>query len=231
MSGRRILNNLWILLVLIPLLPVVLHMSRKHPVYSSDEAGPLLQGRASFDSLLEASRGRTVLLNFWATWCTPCVEELPRIDMLYVSMSDSVVAIAVDLGDPDIETVVSFRHSLRLSMPMVWLSEEEAKALKSDWALPDLFPVTVVRGIVISLLPRSGVVPPGWIPSTVRMSICTSTLSGTPTILPQSISWSTRWNWQAPTESNSSIRQFPRISKPYAHSTCRRPVTRTLSPA
>lgn len=143
MSGRRILNNLWILLVLIPLLPVVLHMSRKHSVYSSDEAGPLLQGRASFDSLLEASRGRTVLLNFWATWCTPCVEELPQIDMLYVSMSDSVVAIAVDLGDPDIETVVSFRHSLRLSMPMVWLSEEEAKALKSDWALPDLFPVTV----------------------------------------------------------------------------------------
>jgi thiol-disulfide isomerase/thioredoxin len=137
------MNNLWILLVLIPMLPVALHMFRDHSVYSSDEAGPLLQGRASLDSLLEASRGSTVLLNFWATWCTPCVEELPRIDMLYTSMGDSVVAIAVDLGDPDIETLVFFRQSLQLSMPMVWLSEEDARALKSDWTLPDLFPVTV----------------------------------------------------------------------------------------
>ena len=143
MSNSRILNNLWILLILIPMLPDVLHVFRDHSVYSSADEGVLLQGRASLDSLLEASRGRTVLVNFWATWCAPCVEELPLIDMLYTSMRDSLVVIAVDLGDPDIGTLVSFRQSLQLSMPMVWLSDEEARALKNDWALPDLFPVTV----------------------------------------------------------------------------------------
>jgi thiol-disulfide isomerase/thioredoxin len=50
---------------------------------------------------LEASRGRVVLLNIWATWCAPCREEMPALDRLQALLGDSdfeVVALSIDQG-------------------------------------------------------------------------------------------------------------------------------------
>jgi thiol-disulfide isomerase/thioredoxin len=48
-------------------------------------------------------RGRTVLLNLWATWCVPCRKEMPALDRLQGRMNAkdfAVVAINIDTGDP-----------------------------------------------------------------------------------------------------------------------------------
>ncbi len=48
--------------------------------------------------------GRTILVNLWATWCTPCVEELPTLDALQKSLGSErfeVVTISIDRGKPD----------------------------------------------------------------------------------------------------------------------------------
>jgi thiol-disulfide isomerase/thioredoxin len=140
--GRRILDLLWIPLVAIMLLPVLIYSVRDRDPHTVGVAGPLLSGRASLDSLLDASRGRIVIVNFWATWCNPCVAELPVIDEVALHMADSVTAVAVNVGDPEMETVVDFREELTLAMPMVWLSPEESWELKEEWDLPDLLPVT-----------------------------------------------------------------------------------------
>jgi thiol-disulfide isomerase/thioredoxin len=42
---------------------------------------------------LEAYRGRIVLVNFWATWCSPCVKEMPTLAALQTSYSPSDVAV------------------------------------------------------------------------------------------------------------------------------------------
>ena len=49
-------------------------------------------------------RGKTVLLNLWATWCVPCRKEMPALDALEGKLggpSFQVVAISIDTRDPD----------------------------------------------------------------------------------------------------------------------------------
>jgi thiol-disulfide isomerase/thioredoxin len=49
-------------------------------------------------------RGRTVLLNLWATWCVPCRKEMPALDALQQKLGGSdfqVVAVNIDTRDPD----------------------------------------------------------------------------------------------------------------------------------
>lgn len=61
-----------------------------------DFALPDLQGR---QHTLSAQRGRVVVLNFWATWCPPCVEEMPSLDGLHKALATEglvVMGISVD---------------------------------------------------------------------------------------------------------------------------------------
>jgi thiol-disulfide isomerase/thioredoxin len=53
---------------------------------------------------LDRFRGRTVLLNLWATWCVPCRKEMPALDALEVKLGGpgfQVVAINIDTRDPN----------------------------------------------------------------------------------------------------------------------------------
>lgn len=63
---------------------------------------------------LEALRGRVVFLNFWATWCAPCREELPELDRLQATYDrDDFVILAVNVGEQsaDVERFLD-RHPL-----------------------------------------------------------------------------------------------------------------------
>lgn len=59
-------------------------------------------------------KGRPVVLNFWATWCSPCVAELPALNALAKSFGDKdprVVAVSVDRGGaPTVEKFLAGRN-------------------------------------------------------------------------------------------------------------------------
>jgi thiol-disulfide isomerase/thioredoxin len=59
--------------------------------------------------------GRVVLLNFWATWCSPCIREMPALDNLQAALGDrglSVIAVSIDGGG--IEVIPPFAKRLGL---------------------------------------------------------------------------------------------------------------------
>ena len=73
-------------------------------------------------------RGKTVLVNFWASWCSPCRAEMPFIQRLHEGWSDSeLVILAVNAGE-DFSTVKEFVDSFGLSF-MVLLDTKGEVAL------------------------------------------------------------------------------------------------------
>ncbi|WP_169567001.1 TlpA family protein disulfide reductase [Sneathiella limimaris] len=60
-------------------------------------------------------QGKTILLNFWATWCGPCKEEMPSIDRLQGEMgSDEFEVLTVSHDLQGIERVVKFFKALKI---------------------------------------------------------------------------------------------------------------------
>ncbi len=66
-----------------------------------------LYGGGTFD--LADTRGRVTVINFWATWCTPCVNELPYFEKLHQNYPDDVAVIAVhsDLVTDDVDAYLA----------------------------------------------------------------------------------------------------------------------------
>jgi thiol-disulfide isomerase/thioredoxin len=63
---------------------------------------------------LSAYRGKVVLVNFWASWCEPCREEMPSIESLRRSLSGKpFVVLAVDVGE-GAQAAQRFADSVRL---------------------------------------------------------------------------------------------------------------------
>ena len=67
---------------------------------------------------LDDYKGKWVLVNFWATWCPPCLEEMPALQKLHETRKDLVViGIAMDYQDP--EYVKQFADDLLVTFPIV----------------------------------------------------------------------------------------------------------------
>jgi thiol-disulfide isomerase/thioredoxin len=76
-------------------------------------AGPDGQARN-----LEGFRGKTILVNLWATWCVPCREEMPALDK-----------IQAELGGPDFEVVAINVDTRNPEKPKAWLQENGIRNL------------------------------------------------------------------------------------------------------
>lgn len=67
---------------------------------------------------LEQYRGKWVVLNVWATWCAPCIKEMPELQALARARSDVVVlGLAAD-GD-NVARLAAFARALKVSYPII----------------------------------------------------------------------------------------------------------------
>jgi peroxiredoxin len=91
---------------------------------------------------LEAYRGKVVLINFWATWCEPCKDEMPSIERLRRSLEGRPFAVlAVNLAEPD-SRVQRFLREVPLGFPV--LMDRDTAAAKA-WKAR-LLPATYIVG-------------------------------------------------------------------------------------
>ena len=88
---------------------------------------------------LGAQRGKWVIVNFWATWCSPCIKEMPDISKFVASRSD-VSAIGLAFGGEEIDDVTSFleKHPVKYPIANVPL-ESPPKDFGAPKGLPTTF--------------------------------------------------------------------------------------------
>ncbi|MYN63850.1 MAG: TlpA family protein disulfide reductase [Acidobacteria bacterium] len=90
---------------------------------------------------MAAQRGKVVLVNFWATWCGPCREEIPFLVRLAERYPDhlTVIGVSEDHGSPD--AVAAFGAQYDVNYPLVMSTPEIKRAFPGVFALPTSFVV------------------------------------------------------------------------------------------
>ena len=94
------------------------------------QAAPFeLTDTAGVTHTLASHRGKWVLVNAWATWCAPCVAEMPELDALARARPDLVVlGLAVDGADP--RRALQFAERLHVSYPIIPGTEAALRQFK-----------------------------------------------------------------------------------------------------
>jgi peroxiredoxin len=129
------------------LLPILLCSVFAEPRLK-EKAPPLtvtLSDGGDFD--LDAMRGKVVLVAFWATWCGPCLEEMPALEKYYREhKADGFEVIALSVDKPG-NRAKAFKVIAKLSFPGALLSD----ASRNGFGMPEAVPVSYLvdaQGVV-----------------------------------------------------------------------------------
>jgi thiol-disulfide isomerase/thioredoxin len=87
---------------------------------------------------LSQFRGKPVVLNFWATWCPPCVQEMPSLVAMQKQLGDSVVVLAVST-DQDADAYRKFTQKNTQGLLTVRDGKNSANALYGTFAFPETY--------------------------------------------------------------------------------------------
>jgi peroxiredoxin len=85
-------------------------------------------------------RGKVVLLNIWATWCPPCVEEMPSMEKLYQMLkAEGFEILAVSMDESGGQAVRPFMKKHKLNFPALTDTEGALKNLYQTTGVPESF--------------------------------------------------------------------------------------------
>ena len=126
-------------------------------IMSKAEAAEISEGVAAPDfAFTDLATGRTlklsdlrdkpVYLNFWATWCPPCVKELPHIQAKYEQYKDKINFVAISL-DGEQEAPAQFIPSRGYTFPVGYGNEREISRAYNVEAIPMSF-IIDTNGVV-----------------------------------------------------------------------------------
>ena len=91
-------------------------------------------------------KGKTAFLNFWATWCPPCVAEMPSLDKLSQKMKNEPVAFLC-VSSEDAKTLKDFMEKKKFSLPIYMFDGELPSVFKTE-GIPASFIVSPKGEIV-----------------------------------------------------------------------------------
>jgi peroxiredoxin len=112
--------------------PGVINVGQQAPDFSiKDQSGKLVK--------LSDFRGKVVFLNFWATWCTPCVREMPHMEKLNQAMKGKKFQMLAVSVDNDWKDVNQFYGEQELTLPAFLDPGHQISSLYKVGKFPETF--------------------------------------------------------------------------------------------
>ncbi len=105
--------------------------------------GNTLQSLDGTPQTLAAWRGRIMVINYWATWCAPCREEIPlfvRLQQEYAAQKVQFIGIAVDQADK----VREFAHEFNINYPLLIASIDAVELSRQAGNKAGVLPYTLI---------------------------------------------------------------------------------------
>jgi len=131
-----------IIVIVVAVVVIVLTQKKSYvPIVAGEEAIdfalPDLDGKPV---KLSDYRGKVVFLNFWATWCKPCEEEMPSMQALYEGLGNDrfeILAVSVDKDGP--ETVAGYVKKYGITFPVLHDRRGKIKETYKTTGVPETF--------------------------------------------------------------------------------------------
>lgn len=103
---------------------------------SDEDFNMVLKSVDGVEVNLNQFKGKKIFLNFWGTWCPPCIEEWPSIQKLYDKQKNNAVFVLIAMQDKE-EKVKEFLKKNNYNVPVYF-----AQSLISKNIMPKSFPTT-----------------------------------------------------------------------------------------
>ncbi len=110
---------------------------------------PCVSSNETFDYLLRDMdgrlykvsdyRGRWLIINFWATWCAPCLKEMPELERFYQQNRESAQVWGVSFEDSDMETIRAYVDRLGITFPILGHGQDPLTGYGEVTVLPTTF--------------------------------------------------------------------------------------------
>lgn len=98
-----------------------------------------LPGLVAESYSLKSYTGKVVLVNFWASWCAPCIEEMPALEKLYQTYKDQGLMVLSVAVDDQREALDGFRRDLGITFPIALDEKGDVKNRYKITGYPETF--------------------------------------------------------------------------------------------
>ena len=131
--------SIQLLLILVLSITSKLVSAQEIKTYDFDELEPIFHSQ----------NDTTYVINFWAMWCKPCVEELPHFEAVrknYANKKVKVILVSLDFGETVLERLNKFRTKRKVNSEIVILDDPDADSWinKVDKNWDGALPATVI---------------------------------------------------------------------------------------
>lgn len=87
----------------------------------------------------ESFSDKWVIVNYWATWCAPCIKEIPELNTLAEDHADRLVVLGVNFDEPEGEERVQQAEKMKIAFPVYATDPSAQLGVEKPQVLPTTF--------------------------------------------------------------------------------------------